>query len=129
MSSKNSEQSNPRTEYERGVLAAAGVAATYNSSTTHEYRLDDCSAYKLNVGKRRQPRRNLQKIEDPDSMWTRGVAAAFASFAEMHQGLIDGSDPDGVQRVATACGLTIAYARRCGVPAYDLKRLRKAGIR
>ena len=113
------------TEYKRGVLAAANVAATYNGSTTHDYRLDDCIACKLNVIKRSKPRRNRQKVEDPNLAWVRGVATALA---EMHRSLIGGGDAASVRRVATACGLTIAYARRCNVSAYDLKELRKAGV-
>jgi hypothetical protein len=113
------------TEYKRGVLAAANVAATYNGSTTHPYRLDDCITSKLNLTKRGKPRRNHQKIEDPDSAWMRGVATALA---EMYRSLVDGNDSRNARRVATACGLTLAHARRCAVAAYDLRALRRAGV-
>ncbi len=113
-------------EYKRGVLAAAEVAATYNGSTTHGFRLDDCIACKLNVVKRSRPRRNHHKIEDPTVAWLRGVATALA---EMSRGLLHGSDSVGVRRVASACLLTIAEARRCGAQEYDIKELMKAGVR
>jgi hypothetical protein len=44
-------------EFQRGVVAAADVAAAYDSTSTHPYRLGDCILAKLNVGKRK-PRRN-----------------------------------------------------------------------
>jgi hypothetical protein len=112
-------------EYRRGVLAAASAAADYNGSTTHAYRLDDSIACKLNVVRRSKPRRNRKAIQDPDLAWMRGVATALA---EMHRTLLGGADSASVCRVATSCGLTLTYAKRCGVTAYDLKELRKAGV-
>lgn len=35
--------------YKMGVLHAAAIANTYNSSTTHPYRLGDCIRAKLNL--------------------------------------------------------------------------------
>lgn len=109
------------TEFKRGVLAAANVAATYNGSTTHPFRLDDCIACKLNVVKRSKPRRNRQKIQKPDEAWIAGFAVALA---EIHR-LRDSRD---VREVASAAGITLASARASGVSAFDLRELRRAGV-
>jgi hypothetical protein len=113
------------TDFQRGVLAAAAVAANYNSSTTHPYRLDDCISCKLNVIRRAKPRKNKQRLQAPTDAWLVGVATALA---EMHRTLIAGGDGAGVRRVASGCGLTLVVARRVGVSAYDLRELRKAGV-
>ena len=114
-----------KTDFRRGVLAAAAVAADYNASTTHPYRLDDCITCKLNVVGRSKPRRNKQRLRDPDAAWMVGAATALA---EMHRTLLNGGDSASVRRVATACGLTRAYAKRMGISAFDLKELKKAGV-
>lgn len=44
-------------EFERGARAAADVAAQYNATSSHPYRLDDCILGKLNL-RQRVPRRN-----------------------------------------------------------------------
>lgn len=58
--------------------------------------------------------------------WIRGFVTALA---DMHRRLIRGNDSSSVRRVANAAGVTIKSARSAGVSAYDLKELRKAGIR
>jgi hypothetical protein len=112
--------------YKRGVLAAAAVAADYNASSTHPYRLDDCIACKLNAVSRVKPRKNKKRSQDPDEAWTVGAATALA---EMHRLLIGGGDSAGVRRVAAGCGLTLRRAKEAGVSAYDLGELRRAGVR
>ena len=105
----------------RGVVTAAAVADSYNASTTHEFRLGDCILGKLNL--RGKPRRNRQKIANPDDTWMIGAAVALA---EVHRMTHDGAS---IRHAATTCGLTLAYARRVGVSAYALKELKKAGVR
>ncbi len=111
-------------EFERGVRAAANVAGDYNGSTIHAYRLDDCIAGKLNVGRLR-PRKNKRRLQDPKDAWLCGAAVALA---EMHRRLPGGNDSPGVVEVASACGLTIAKAKAIGVDSYDWKELRRAGV-
>lgn len=111
-------------DFKRGVKAAADVAETYDSTSTHPYRLGDCILAKLNVGSRK-PRRNRQVQRNERDAWLSGFAVALA---EMHRRLCDGNDSTGVCEVARAAGLTIKSARATGVSAFDLKELKKAGI-
>ena len=111
-------------DFKKGVRAAARVAADYNGSTTHDYRLDDCIAAKLNVG-RSKPRRNKKRLQNPNDAWTCGVVTALA---EMHRKLIGGNDSAGVVETARNCGITVAVAKKAGVSPYDWKELRRAGV-
>ncbi len=49
--------------FKRGVSAAAEVANSYNSSTTHPYMLGDCILGKLNQLGDKKPRKNEQKLK------------------------------------------------------------------
>lgn len=115
-----------RADFVRGARAAADVVAAYNVATSHPYRLDDCLLIKLNV-KCGTPRPNRAKQPQPEDMWFRGLAAGLAA---MNRRVIGGkgADATGVRDAARAAGLTLARARVAGVPAYDLRELRKAGV-
>lgn len=108
-------------EFRRGVVAAADVAAAYDSTSTHPYRLGDCILAKLNVG-RRKPRRNRGVQRGERDSWVSGYAVALA---EMHRGH---GDSTGVCEAARTSGLTLQAARAAGVSAFDLKELKKAGV-
>ena len=112
-------------EFQRGVRAAADVAQSYDSTSTHPYRLDDCILAKLNVS-RRKPRRNRQVQRNERDAWLSGFAVALA---EMHRLLVGGNDSTGVCEVARGAGLTLTSARAAGVSVFDLKGLKKAGVR
>jgi len=112
-------------DFKKGVLAAAAVASAYDACSTHRYRLEDCIAGKLNVG-RAKPRRNDRHLPSPADSWLCGCAVALA---EMHRLLIGGNNSSGVVGVARAAGLTIARAKAAGVDAYDWKELRRAGVK
>lgn len=117
---------NRKGEFQRGAIAAASVADTYNSTTTHVYRLGDCVLAKLNIGKRK-PRANRACLtDDINDAWVLGFAAALA---ELHRGLLHGNDSAGVCKVARGAGVTIKIASAAGVSAYDLVELKKAGVR
>jgi hypothetical protein len=110
-------------EFVRGVLAAAAVAEMYNSSSTHEYRLDDCIAMKLNVVGRKRPRRNKKRVENPADTFVRGVALALA---EMHR---LGASSSNVVDVAHDAGLDVKVLKLSGVDLFDQKELKKAGLK
>ena len=112
-------------EFQRGVRAAADIARSYDSTSTHPYRLDDCILAKLNVG-RRKPRKNPHVQRSERDAWLSGFAVALA---EMHRRLLNGNDSTGVCEVARVAGLTLTSARAAGVSAFDLKELKKAGVR
>ena len=112
-------------EFRRGVAAAAELAGSYNASSTHPYRLDDCILAKLNV-RRAKPRRNAQVQRPEQQSWMSGYAVALA---EMHRRLSGGNDSTGVCEVAFAAGLTLKAAKAAGVSAFDLKELKRAGVR
>jgi hypothetical protein len=106
----------------KGVLAAADVAAYYNSSSTLPYRLEDCIAGKLNI-RRMKPRKNTRRIKDPDEAWLHGAAVALG---EMYYA--DERVREIVQKVARAMGITLKNAKAAGCETFDIKRLRAAGI-
>lgn len=108
--------------WRQGVLAAADIADSYNVSTTHEFRLGDCVAGKLNVG-RNKPRRNKQKLQSPKDALTQGMAVALAEMHRLH------GDSSGVCDVARAAGITLAEAKLAGTDPYDWKELKKAGVK
>ena len=113
-----------RSEFQRGIIVAADVAAAYDSTSTHPYRLGDCIMAKLNVGSRK-PRRNRQVQRSERDAWLSGFAVALA---EMHRLLIRGNDSAGVCKVAGDAGLTLKSARAAGVSVFDLKELKRAGV-
>ena len=51
-----------KSDYERGVRAAASIADQYNSSSSHHYRLGDCILGKLNMLKKQKIRKNKERI-------------------------------------------------------------------
>jgi hypothetical protein len=111
-------------EFERGVRAASAVASDYNGSTIHAYRLDDCIAEKLNIG-RTKPRRNRKRLQDPKDAWICGLSVGLS---EMHRKLLGGNDSAGIVETARNCGLTVALAKKAGVSPFDWKELRRAGV-
>lgn len=111
-------------DFKRGAKAAADVAETYSSTSTHPYRLGDCVLAKLNLSKRK-PRINKRCPRNDRDSWLSGFAVALA---EMHRRLLNGNDSTSVCAVARTAGLTIKSARAAGVSAFDLKELKKAGI-
>ena len=114
-----------RSDFQRGVVAAAEIAAAYDSTSTHPYRLGDCILAKLNVSKRK-PRRNRDVQRNERDAWLSGFAVALA---ELHRQLLHGNNSSGTCVAAQNAGLTLAAARAAGVSAYDLKELKKAGVR
>jgi hypothetical protein len=118
---KRSFKMNP--DWVKGVLDAAAVAAEYDSSSTHPYRLEDCIACKLNVVGRAKPRKNTRRVKDPNEAWLMGAAM---TLGEMYYA--DGRVREVVQQVARALGITLKSAKAAGCDAFDLKRLRAAGV-
>lgn len=112
-------------EFQRGAIAAAETAEIYNASSTHPFRLGDCILAKLNV-RHRKPRRNQQVQRREDEAWLSGFAVALA---EMHRRLVGGNDSTGICEVARGAGLTLAAARAAGTSDYDLRELKRAGVR
>lgn len=80
----------------------------------------------LNVVARNRPRRNRKAQQGERDAWLSGFAVALA---EMHRRLSGGNDSTGVCEVSRAAGLTLESARAAGVSAFDLKELRRAGVR
>lgn len=109
-------------EYLRGVRDAAVIADDYNSSTIHRYRLGDCILAKLNVIKG-EPRKNKNPTRTYQAGEVCGMALALAEINRKHD------QPSIVREVAREAGLTIAEMREAGVDSYDLKELRKVGVR
>ena len=79
----------------------------------------------MNVSKRR-PRRNRVVQRNERDAWISGFAVALA---ELHRQLLHGNNSSGTCAAARHAGLTLASARAAGVSAFDLKELKKAGIR
>lgn len=113
-----------RSEFQRGAIAAASVAETYDAVTTHPYRLGDCILSKLNIRKQK-PRVNRRAPRNEQDAWIAGYAAALA---EIHRQLLGGNDSAGVRAAARAAKLSLAGARAAGVLSYDLRELKKAGV-
>ena len=113
-----------RSEYHRGAIAAASIAETYDSTSTHPYRLGDCILAKLNI-RRGKPRINKRCPRNERDSWLSGFAVALA---EIHRQLLHGNNSSGVCVAARTTGLTLVSARAAGVSAFDLKELKKAGI-
>ena len=113
-----------RSEFQRGAIAAASVAETYDSTSTHPYRLSDCILGKLNIRKQK-PRVNQQAPRNERDAWLSGFAVALA---ELHRQLLHGNNSSGTCAAAKNAGLTIASARAAGVSDFDLQELKKAGI-
>jgi hypothetical protein len=44
-----------KAEFRRGAEAAAAIAADYNATSSHPYRLDDCILSKLNLSNQVRP--------------------------------------------------------------------------
>lgn len=114
-----------RADFTRGAKAAAGVAAGYNATSSHPYRIDDCILLKLNVTCG-SPRPNKAKQPHAINSWFQGFATGLA---EMHRRLAGGADSTGVREAARNAGLTLARARIAGVSGYDLRELKKAGVK
>ncbi len=123
--------------FKRGVEAAADVAATYNSSTTHDYRLDDCILCKLNQTNRKKPRRNKAKLENPEHAVVRGSATVLAEMLR----LSGGGDSQEAERFSDRArterhvravlqwlSVTLAEMRKAGTSERDLRELKKAGV-
>lgn len=111
-------------DFKRGAEAAADVAAQY--PTTHPYRLDDCILSKLNLTNRK-PRRNKHRLRDPEDAWFNGFATALSEMH--HQLLAGGANSPGTRDVASAAGLTLARAKASGVSSFDLRELKRAGVK
>lgn len=112
-------------DFQRGVVAAADVARAYNDASSHPYRLDDCILAKLNV-RGRKPRRNPAAQRTEKDAWLSGFAVALA---EMHRRLVGGNDSTGICEVARVAGLTLEAARAAGASDFDIKELKRAGVR
>jgi len=109
-------------EFQRGIIAAADVAEAYDATSTHPYRLGDCILARLNVGSRK-PRRNRRVQRNEQDAWLSGFTVALA---EMHR---IRNDSTGVCEVARAAGLTLKSARAAGVGTFDLREIKRAGVR
>lgn len=94
--------------------------------TTRDHsRLDDCILAKLNI-REGKPRINRKAKPSDRDAWQVGFATALA---EMHRRLIGGADSKSVVAVARGAGVTIRSACAAGASAYDLKELKRAGVR
>lgn len=113
-----------RTEFQRGAIAAASIAETYDGSSTHVYRLGDCILGKLNIRKPK-PRINRKAQRREQDAWIAGYAVALA---EIHRQLLHGNNSSGICAAARDAGITLASARSAGVSAFDLRELKKAGV-
>lgn len=113
-----------QSDFKRGAIAAASVADSYDSTSTHPYRLGDCILAKLNI-RRGKPRINRRCPRNERDSWLSGFAVALA---EIHRQLLHGNNSSGVCAAARDAGLTLASARAAGVSAFHLKELKKAGI-
>jgi hypothetical protein len=109
-------------DYIAGVQEAASIADNYNSSTTHLFRLGDCILGKLNLRKGK-PRRNQKAIKTSKQSFAAGMALALAEINRKFD------RPSMVLEVAKEAKLSLKELRAAGVDAYDLKELRKAGLR
>ena len=116
---------NIRAAWESGAHQAAAVAADYNSSTTHPYRLEDCILGKLNIRKA-APRRNLQAVTCHEHSWLQGLANGLVS---MNEDLLGGSNSKAVIRACHAAGATLDDFRRAKVLPSLIKALKKAGVK
>jgi hypothetical protein len=65
-------------------------------------------------------------VKKCDLDWIAGFAVGLA---EMHRLLIGGCNSSGVVVTARNAGLTLKLAKQAGVSDFDLKELRKAGVR
>lgn len=111
-----------KTEFARGVQAAAGVMEGFNSTTTNAYRLDDVLLCKFNVVRRAKPRRNKKKLQHPDSAWVVGVAYAAAEAGRRGEDIL-------AVEIARSASITIAVCKSAGVDAFDWRALKRAGVR
>lgn len=117
-------------EWERGVLDAANIADSYNGTTVHAHRLGDCIASKLNVHDTRadtrpkRPRKNACKLQSPTDAWIAGFVVALA---ETHRR--GGVASSSIREAAAAAGITMALAKSVEVDTFDLKELRRAGVK
>ena len=66
------------------------------------------------------------RLQDPKDAWVCGFSLALA---DIHRQLIGGNDSKSVCAVARAAGVTLATAKAAGVSSFDLKELRRAGVR
>jgi hypothetical protein len=114
-----------RTEFQCGAIHAADIADQYNSSSSHPYRLGDCILAKMNIS-RAKPRINRKARPSERDAWQVGFAVALS---EMHRRLLGGNDSTSTREVARVAGVTIKSARAAGVSNYDLRELKKAGVR
>lgn len=114
------------TEFQRGAIHAADLADQYNSSSSHPYRLGDCILAKMNIIGRVKPRINRKARPSERDAWQVGFAVALS---EVHRRLLNGNDSTSTREVARVAGVTIKSARAAGVSDYDLRELKKAGVR
>ena len=114
--------------YTRGVIAAADVASQYNRSTSHPYRLDDCILDKLNVTKRKKPRKNTEKLPSTEDTLLLGFGLGLVEMLAQFGGA--GQETGGAFcRAAASRGLTLKVARRLGMMSGDVDRLKRAGVK
>jgi hypothetical protein len=66
-------------------------------------------------------------VTPADTDWW--ICGFVAGIADMSRRLASGADNTGVREVARNAGITIERARAAGVEEYDLRELRKAGVR
>ncbi len=109
-------------EFARGAAVAASLADEYNGSTTHRHRLGDCILGKLNL-RPGQPRKNARRLRGDKASHAAGMALALAEINRKFD------RPSMVVEVAREAGLTLKDLRAAGVDNYDLKELRKAGVK
>lgn len=108
-------------EFVRGARSAAGVAGTFNSVTTHGYRLEDCVLAKLNL-RAAKPRRNRVKAESAEDGFLRGFALALA---DVHR---RSKDSQAVAHAAASAGVTLTRLKEIGVASFDVRELKRAGV-
>lgn len=102
-------------QFKQGVKAAAAVASAYNSVSAHQFRLDDCILMKLNVSRRRNPRKN-RHAEDK---WLCGFGLAMAELSRTL------GRPSAIKTIMREAGVTIPMLKRAGLDEYDLNELQQ----
>lgn len=110
-------------DFKRGVESAASIASSFNSTSTNEFDLGEVILCKLNVIKKKRPKKNTKRCEDPKDTLVQGMALALA---EVHR--LAGNTAT-VCEVARNAALSISILKKSGVDPYDWKELAKAGVK
>ena len=115
-----------KSDFRRGVEAAAHYIDDFNSLTTHPYRLGDSVLCKLNATSRKEPRRNQKRLLDPRNEFIKGMALVLA---EVGIAIRLGRASDAVLEVARAAGLTLSELESAGADPSQVREMKRAGLK